>query len=97
MLSAAIELLGADKGIVQLLDASRQVLTIAVQQGFARPFLEFFSEVSAVDDSASGRALRLGQRIVIEDVEADEGFEPFSPNYSRRTLTEGAGMRHRPG
>ena len=77
MLSAVIELLGADKGNVQLLDASRQVLTIAAQQGFEQPFLEFFREVSAEVDSASGRALRFGQRIVIEDVEADEGFRPF--------------------
>jgi hypothetical protein len=30
----------------------------------------FFREVSAEDDSACGRALRFGERIVIEDVEA---------------------------
>jgi len=77
MLSASIELLGADKGNIQLIDASRHVLTIAAQQGFAHAFLDFFSEVSVRDDSACGRALRSGERIIIEDVEADEGYAPF--------------------
>jgi GAF domain-containing protein len=39
----------------------------------------FFREVSAEDDSACGRALRFGERIVIEDVEADPEFAPLRP------------------
>ena len=78
MLAAAIELLGADKGNVQLLD-SNGVLTIAAQQGFAQDFLDFFREVSTQDDSACGRALRAGQQIVIEDVETDEPYAPLRP------------------
>jgi PAS domain S-box-containing protein len=77
MLAGVIELLRSDKGNVQLLDPERRVLTIAVQRGFDQAFLDFFREVSADDDSACGRALRLGSPIVIEDVEADESFAPY--------------------
>jgi PAS domain S-box-containing protein len=79
MLAGVIELLGADKGNIQLLDTERGVLTIAAQRGFDREFLDFFREVSANDDSACGRALRLREPVVIEDVEADAPFAPFRP------------------
>ncbi len=79
MLGGVIELLGADKGNVQLWNGKRGVLTIAAQHGFDREFLDFFREVSANDDSACGRALRLGQPVVIEDVETDAPFAPFRP------------------
>jgi len=73
MLTAVIELLGADKGNVQVLEGSGKdgVLRIAAQRGFQHDFLEHFREVSADDDCACGRALRSAQRIIIEDVEAD--------------------------
>jgi PAS domain S-box-containing protein len=73
MLAAVIELLGANKGNVQLLEGSGKdgVLRIAAQRGFQQDFLEHFREVSADDDCACGRALRSGQRIIIEDVEAN--------------------------
>jgi PAS domain S-box-containing protein len=87
MLSATIELLGAGKGNVQLLDLQHGVLTIDAQQGFQQDFLEFFREVSATDDTACGRALRTGRRIVIEDVEKDALFAPF------REVARAAGFR----
>ncbi|HKA60141.1 MAG TPA: ATP-binding protein [Gemmatimonadales bacterium] len=77
ILDAAIELMAADRGNVQLFDAERGVLTIAVQRGFGPPFLEFFQEVSAADDSACGRALRSGERTTIDDVELDPSFAPM--------------------
>jgi PAS domain S-box-containing protein len=79
ILAATIELLGADKGNVQLFDATRGVLTIAAHRGFEQPFLDFFREVSADEGAACGRALRSGQRIIIEDVETDEPFTPLRP------------------
>src|SRR5262245_60828228 len=79
MLAATIELLGADMGNVQILDAERGVLVIAAQRGFKKDFLDFFREVSTRDDSACGRALRSGARMVIEDVEADAPFAPLRP------------------
>ena len=73
MLRASIQMMGADKGNVQILDA-RGNLTIAAQQGFDQPFLEFFKQVSVTDNFAGARALRSGRRVIIEDVEAGEKF-----------------------
>ena len=87
MLGASIELLGADMGNIQILDETRGVLLIAAQRGFAAAFLDFFREVSADDDSACGRALRTGERLVVEDVEADAPFAPM------RHITRAAGYR----
>ena len=77
MLAASIELLGADKGNIQLLNLARGTLTIVAHRGFDRPFLDVFREVPAEENSACGRALRSGERIVIEDVETEEGFALF--------------------
>jgi PAS domain S-box-containing protein len=85
MLDAALDLLGADKGNIQLLHGEH--LRIAVHQGFGADFLDFFREVSAGDDSACGRALRTGERMVIEDVETDPPFAPMRP------ITRAAGFR----
>jgi PAS domain S-box-containing protein len=87
MLAAAIELMGADKGNIQLLDEQRGVLTIEAQRGFERHFLDFFREVSTNDPSAGGRKLLTCQRVVIEDVEADVAFAPL------RSLAKTAGFR----
>jgi len=77
MLAAVIELLGAPMGNVQILDPEHGVLRIAAHHGFDREFLEFFREVTAADESACGRALRTGERVIIENVEADPGFAPY--------------------
>jgi PAS domain S-box-containing protein len=76
ILQAAIEFLGADKGNIRLLD-ERGILTIAAQSGFQDQFLRSFGEVSADDPSACGRALRSGQRIVVEDIVSDPGYAPL--------------------
>jgi PAS domain S-box-containing protein len=77
MLASTIEMLGADFGNIQLLDLNRGVLTIEAHRGFTQDFLDFFREVSASDDSACGRALRSGERIIIQDVEVDAPFAPM--------------------
>ncbi len=77
MLAAIIELLGADKGNIQLLDPQRGVLTIVAQRGFDPKVLEFFREVAAGDDCACGRALRERNRIIIKDVETDPAYKPY--------------------
>jgi PAS domain S-box-containing protein len=79
MLAATIELLGADMGNVQILDAASGNLTIAAQKGFEPEFLDFFREVSVEDRSACGQALRARERIVIEDVERDLLFAACLP------------------
>ena len=77
MLAATIEMLHADFGNIQLLNVNSGILTIETQHGFKQDFLEFFHEVSADDNSACGRALRSGQRIIVEDVELDAFFAPM--------------------
>jgi PAS domain S-box-containing protein len=87
MLVATTELLRADMGNVQLLDADRGVLVIVAQQGFGKEFLEFFREVSKEDESACGRALRSGERIIIEDVETDPAYATL------RSIARASGYR----
>jgi PAS domain S-box-containing protein len=77
-LDAGIELLGADKGNLQLLHADG-VLRIGAQRGFELDFLEHFREVAAHHESVCGRALRTGETIIIEDVELDEAYAPLRP------------------
>jgi len=85
ILAGAIELLGADMGTIRILDA-QGVLKIEAHRGFKQELLDFF-EVSAAGNSACGRALRSGKRMVIEDVEANTLFTPFRP------LARAAGYR----
>jgi PAS domain S-box-containing protein len=87
MLATTMELLGADMGTIQLLDPERGVLTIAAQRGFTKDFLDVFREVTANDNSASGRSLRSRERIVIEDVESDFSYAPL------RLVARAAGYR----
>jgi PAS domain S-box-containing protein len=79
ILAGAIELLGADMGAIRIFDATQGVLKIGAHRGFGQEFLDFFREVSAADDSACGRVLRSGERMVIEDVEADTLYASFHP------------------
>jgi PAS domain S-box-containing protein len=79
MLLAVMELLSADKGHIQLLSSESEILTIVTHNGFQRDFLDLFHEVSADDESACGRALRHGQRTIIEDVELDREYENIRP------------------
>lgn len=80
MLAAVTELLGAEKGYIQLLDDSGSKLVIAAQHGFEGDFLALFSEVRVTDDHACARALRSRQRVIIEDVESDDAYAPFRAN-----------------
>jgi PAS domain S-box-containing protein len=72
IVSAAIEITAADKGNMQLLHNG--VLTIAAQQGFDQPFLDFFKEVHE-SHCACGAALRKGGRVVVESVAESDFYE----------------------
>jgi PAS domain S-box-containing protein len=67
ILDAAISLTSAAKGTVQLLDLSSGALTLGAQQGFNRPFLDFFAVVNHCA-CASGTAMKTRERVIIEDV-----------------------------
>jgi PAS domain S-box-containing protein len=66
-MDAAITIVGADKGSIQLFDASSNSLVIAAHHGFAEPFLTFFKQVRD-DAGACGRALRTKAPAIVEDV-----------------------------
>jgi len=88
ILTAIVEIIGADRGTIQLRDPRKGTLRIVAQQGFAAEFLEFFAEVGE-STAACGRALQIGQRVVVGDVDRDPTFaEP-----TLRRVMQRAGVR----
>ncbi|MGE5414756.1 MAG: ATP-binding protein, partial [Syntrophomonadaceae bacterium] len=79
ILDAAIEILGAERGNVQLWDAASESLHIASEDGLGTEFLEYFREVRAGPESVCGRALRTGQRSIVEDIESDTDLAASTP------------------
>ena len=73
ILNVAIEISGADKGIIQLFDVESGTLKLVTHNGFEEPFLKFFSSVTG---GAPGCALALQthQRVIVEDVTESEIF-----------------------
>ena len=86
VLNETMELQHADFGIVQLFNPETRALVIVAQKGFREDFLTHFKNVS-YSDSACGRALQQGNRVIIEDVLTDEGFAPH------RQIAVSAGCR----
>ena len=72
ILEAAIELTGADRGNIQILDPSG-ALAIVAQQGFEAEFLSFFARVEDTS-SACGLAMYAGEQIVVDDVVTSDIF-----------------------
>jgi len=82
------ELTGASKGNVQLVNASRNTLSIVAYDGFDPAFLATFEHISMDDRRAAcGRAMAEGRAILIEDVQADAGYSPY------RDVARAAGYR----
>jgi GAF domain-containing protein len=79
ILAGTIELLGADRAAIPILDTERGMLQIEAQRGFSQEYLNCFGEMAAEGGSPCCRAARSAERIVIEDVEADTLFIPFRP------------------
>src|SRR5215469_800099 len=73
ILEAAIAIVSANKGNIQLFDQLSGTLTIAAQRGFEEPFLKYFGRVSDTK-SACGAALQSGERVLVEDVTQSEIF-----------------------
>lgn len=87
ILGAAVVLLRADMGVVQLYDPVSKLLTIAAHHGFEQEFLDQFRTVDADGDAACSRALASRQRWMIEDVRADERYAGY------RAAADKAGYR----
>jgi PAS domain S-box-containing protein len=69
IIDAAITITGAERGLIQLLDADGGGLTIVASRGFDAAFLERFRHLRGVR-AASTEAVRTGERVVVEDVAA---------------------------
>jgi two-component system, sensor histidine kinase len=76
ILDATIAVQRADFGNIQLRDPASSALKIVAQRGFSPAFLEHFATVERGDESACGRALRAGGRVIIEDIEQDPEYLP---------------------
>jgi hypothetical protein len=74
-LERVLELAGADRGNIQVLDPATGSLRIAAQYGFGAEFLDHFAVVDD-DRSACGRAAKRRAQTVIVDVNADASFAP---------------------
>ena len=72
ILQAATELHQADMGYIRLYDPDRKVLSIEVHQGFDQEFIDRFKTVDGRGDSPCARALRTRQRVMVEDIHAEE-------------------------
>ncbi|HEU5132453.1 MAG TPA: histidine kinase dimerization/phospho-acceptor domain-containing protein, partial [Pyrinomonadaceae bacterium] len=73
ILSVGIEISGADKGNIQLVDEESGVLRMAVHSGFDPWFLDFFDAISDAS-TACGMALKTKQRVVVENITESEIF-----------------------
>ena len=76
ILEASIALCEADKGSVHMLDPRSGTLRMVAARGFDRAFMERFSAIDPGHGTASGRALKSGERVVIEDIELDAAYAP---------------------
>jgi PAS domain S-box-containing protein len=74
VLDAAIALLEADMGNIQLFDPQTRELQIVAHRGFREDFLEHLRIVGADPGAVCGRAAQHGQLTIVEDVRADPGF-----------------------
>ncbi len=78
ILDAAIALVNADFGTIQLCDAAGQSLQIVAHRGFKQEFLDYFDSVHQ-DASSCGAPMGRGDRFVVEDVLSDPSFQPHLP------------------
>jgi PAS domain S-box-containing protein len=82
VLEVSIELLGADKGNLQLYDERRDALEIVTHLGFDQAFLDAFGTVPA-GFSVCGTAAARRERVIVEDAFADPDFVDLAPTFSR--------------
>lgn len=90
ILEAAIALLHADMGNLQIYDPQEQSLKIVAQFGFKQEFLDFFRTVTATvtaEVAVCGTSIRERHRVIVEDIQTDPRFEHL------RVVAEKAGYR----
>lgn len=73
ILDAAIAMMRAQAGTIQLLDERTRELTLTAARGFPPTMTEYFARVDASSDSPCGRALAARERVFVRfDVPRDE-------------------------
>lgn len=87
ILDATMLLLDAEQGNIQIYDPVRDVLEIVAHRGLPEEFVAALRTVSRQDETASARALRLGRRVIIENVARDPAYAPYLQ------IAENAGFR----
>lgn len=70
ILGVAIELAGAEKGNLQLLDPETNTLLMVVHRGFEPEFVRYFGRVDVAGSTSCACALREARRIIFEDLQA---------------------------
>ena len=92
VLKASVELLGADKGVIQLYESHDHVLRLIKQIGFNKEFWARFDRVP-IGSFTCGKAFERRQRVVIENVVADPEFSELTPLYNEFSV---AGVQSTP-
>ena len=88
ILNVAIDICGADKGNIQLLESEVDKLRVAAHSGFDESFLEFFT--NATHGAPACRvAMDTQQRVIVEDVLESEIFS----DESAQEILRNAGVR----
>ncbi|MCP6762321.1 MAG: GAF domain-containing protein [Fischerella sp. CENA71] len=86
ILEAAMALLHADMGNLQIYDPQTQTLKFVAQSGLNQEFIDFF-HTEMVGQAPCGTSIRERQRVIVEDMETDPRFE------SLRSIAKTAGYR----
>src|SRR4029077_11294470 len=74
ILEAAMELMKADFASIQLLDPERSALKLLAWKNFHEDSAAAWEWIDAESGTTCGRALATGGRIVLEDIEANDGL-----------------------
>ena len=74
VVEAATAITGAPRGSLQLVEQRSGMLTIAAQKGFTNQFLRFFAEVREDAPVTAAAAMRMRQKVLIEDVTRSDIF-----------------------
>jgi GAF domain-containing protein len=76
ILASGIRQVGAQKGIIQKLDA-RDTLHICAQFGHDEDYLSCYRQISAKDNRACSRAVRTRGPVFIPDIDLDRDYRPY--------------------
>jgi CheY-like chemotaxis protein len=79
VLEVAVFLLKADKGNVLLFEEAAKELRLAESIGFPQEFVDRFGSLPSDSSTACGRALQRRERVVVEDIHRDPGFQKYGP------------------